>query len=574
MSAVTEGSSSPDDRAADAGSRAGSREGSRAGSRETDDEADDENRVGGGTGDENRVGGGTGDDMSKSPPAPDVSGAETENRDALSARRGSRRVLIAVVVTASLFSAVGVGAGMWIKSPAQRAADAAPPPSSLLTRPVEQRVLTSDVVTRGTVAAEQSLTVSPQTGSGGGEGAAGSVVSGLPVKAGSSVKAGQVLLEVSGRPVFALEGSIPAYRDLKPGMRGQDVTQLRDALRKRGLDTGQDAKGVFGPATKAALTAFYSSIGYEPLPATDDGGETLKAATTTLTAAARAVEDAQSALSDAYYALGKVPAGEDRTEAQRAVDNARRTLGRAIEDRNTARQDREAAENAAGPSLPAAEVVFLSGFPARVDAVNARVGGAVGETAMTVSAGQLLVHAQVNELQVELLKTGQPAEIYAELGQRRFSALLVSVADSPGVPRQGTGSGDEDSQEERTSDGSGYLVVLRPDEAIGAELSGQDVRVTIRAASTEDAELVVPITAVTAGRGGTLYVTVVDSDGEQQQVDVRELTSGGGFVAVAPLKAGSLRKGDRVITGVAADSTTGGQNQDDGDAGGGGQDVS
>jgi hypothetical protein len=492
-----------------------------------------------------------------------------------SAQWAGRRALVAVVVTAALFSAVGVGAGMWIKSPAQRAADAAPPPSSLLTRPVEHRVLTSDVVTRGTVTAEQSVTVSPQTGAGA-EGTAGAVVSGVPVKAGSPVRPGQVLLEVSGRPVFALEGTIPAYRDLKPGMRGQDVTQLRNALRKRGLDSGQDADGVFGPATKAALASFYSSIGYEPLPATDDGGETLKAAATALTAAERAVEDARTALSDAYATLRNAASGVDRTEARRAVRTARRTLARAIEDRDTARADRRAAEDSAGPTLPAAEVVFLSGFPARVDAVDAHVGGAVGERAMTVSAGKLLVHARVNQLQVDLLKTGQPAEIYAELGQRRFSARLVSVADTPGSPRRDTEGGDEDTGDERTADGSGSLVVLRPDKPIGAELSGQDVRVTIRAASTKGRELVVPITAVTAGRGGTLYVTVVDAGGGQRRIDVRELTSGGGFVAVEPLRTGSLREGDRVMTGVAADPPAGRPDTgDDGqDTGDDGQDLS
>ncbi|MGJ5953419.1 hypothetical protein [Streptomyces neyagawaensis] len=101
---------------------------------------------------------------------------------------------------------------------------------------------------------------------------------------------------------------------------------------------------------------------------------------------------------------------------------------------------------------------------------------------------------------MDLLKTGQPAEIHAELGQRRFSARLVSVADTPGSPRRDTEDGEEDTGDERTADGSGCLVVLRPDKPIGAELSGQDVRVTIRAAPTKGRELVVPITAVTAGR--------------------------------------------------------------------------
>ncbi|MCL6737843.1 hypothetical protein [Streptomyces neyagawaensis] len=142
-----------------------------------------------------------------------------------------------------------------------------------------------------------------------------------------------------------------------------------------------------GPATKAALASFYSSIGYEPLPATDDGGETLKAAATALTTAERTVEDARTALFDTYATLRTPPPATTAPRPRRAVRTARRTLARAIEDRDTARADRRAAEDSAGPTLPAAEVVFLSGFPARVDKVDAHVGGAVGERAMTVSAG-------------------------------------------------------------------------------------------------------------------------------------------------------------------------------------------
>ena len=50
----------------------------------------------------------------------------------------------------------GLAAGAWlvgarIQSPAEVAARAAPPPPSPILVPVEQRVLSSDVVTRGTV---------------------------------------------------------------------------------------------------------------------------------------------------------------------------------------------------------------------------------------------------------------------------------------------------------------------------------------------------------------------------------------------------------------------------------------
>ncbi|MFE6457639.1 peptidoglycan-binding protein [Streptomyces cinereoruber] len=465
-----------------------------------------------------------------------------------------------VVATATLFSAAGVGAGMWIKSPAQRAAEAGPPRQSVLTRPVEKRVLTSDVVTRGKVMAGQTVTVAPQA-SAGGEGGA-PVVSRVPKKAGDSIRPGEVLIEISGRPVFALEGRVPAYRDLKPGAQGQDVRQLQDALGRLGFSTGSDERGVFGSATKKALRDFYASIGYEPPSATDDDGAAVKAAAAAVRAAARAVEDAQTALSDAYYALGKVPEGTDRTEATNAVKNARRTLDRAIEDRRTAQGELAEAQAAEGPELPASEVVFLSGFPARVDTVGGRVGSPVGESVMTVSAGELVVHTYVNALQVKLLKEGQPAEIYAELDRKKTTARLLSVATAPTAAGRG-----EDDERQPAAGGEGYLVVLRPGSALAAGLSGQDVRVTIQAASTGTEQLIVPVTAVTAGRRGTLHVTVATPNNGQRRVEVRELTSGGGYVAVDPLEPGALSPGDQVVTGVTAqESAPGGGGARDGEA--------
>ncbi|MFJ8229247.1 peptidoglycan-binding protein [Streptomyces sp. NPDC094448] len=476
----------------------------------------------------------------------DTAGLPRKGRHSGTAPRRSRRALMGVVATATLFSAAGVGAGMWIKSPAQRAADAAAPEESVLTRPVEKRVLTSDVVTRGRVVAGQTVTIAPQAGPGAEGGAP--VVSRLPKKAGEAIRPGEVLVEISGRPVFALEGRVPAYRDLKPGARGQDVRQLQTALRKLGFATGSDERDVFGAGTKKALRDFYASIGYEPSPATDDDGAAAEAAAATALTASRAVEDAQTALSDAYYALGKIPEGTDRTEAANAVKAARRTLERAIDDRRTARAALAEARAADGPKLPASEVVYLNGFPARVDSVGARVGSPVGDSVMTVSAGALVVHAYVNALQVKLLKDGRPAEIYAELDRKKTAARLVSVATTPTTARRDEGG--EEQQQQQPAGGEGYLVVLHPGTPLAANLSGQDVRVTVQAASTGAAELVVPVTAVTAGRQGTLHVTVVAPEGRQRRVGVRELAGGGGYVAVAPLEAGALNPGDQVVTGV------------------------
>lgn len=175
--------------------------------------------------------------------------------------RRRRRAALALVASAVLLGVGGVGGAMLVKSPQQLAADAAKPPPSVLTAQVEQRVLTSNVVTRGKVTAGQTVSIVPQAA--GGEGGGTPVVTKIPVRAGQSLSAGQLILEVSGRPVFILPGSLPGYRDLKPGARGDDVTQLQAALLSLGHAKGattmaSSARGRSGrsrTSTRAAATS-------------------------------------------------------------------------------------------------------------------------------------------------------------------------------------------------------------------------------------------------------------------------------------------------------------------------------
>ncbi|HET9769553.1 MAG TPA: peptidoglycan-binding protein, partial [Acidimicrobiia bacterium] len=288
----------------------------------------------------------------------------------------TRRRWVAVVATGSTLLAVaGFAASQAIKSPAQAAADTRPPAADVLTAPVERRVLKETVVLRGTVAAGESVTVTPVAS--GEEGTAEPVVTKLPVAAGDTVRAAQVLLEVSGRPVIALPGRLPVYRDLRPGAKGDDVAQVQKALRDLGHGTGSDAPGTFGPGTKAALQAFYAALGYDPRPAVDDDGEAVKAAAQGVRAAERALEQARSAAgvaapasaparpapseSTAGKASGgsgaEATAGTGRGSGADAEAEARRAVTWAREDLATARQALAEARAAAGPMLPAGEVV-------------------------------------------------------------------------------------------------------------------------------------------------------------------------------------------------------------------------
>ena len=86
---------------------------------------------------------------------------------------------------------------------------------------------------------------------------------------GTALSEGDVALTVSGRPVFLLEGGEPSYRDLGPGIVGEDVRQLEQALERLGFDPGP-ADGVYDAGTEAAVAALYGAARYEPVRATEE----------------------------------------------------------------------------------------------------------------------------------------------------------------------------------------------------------------------------------------------------------------------------------------------------------------
>lgn len=177
-----------------------------------------------------------------------------------SAIRRRTRGLVVIVAVAVIAAAGGVLASRWIKSPAELAAESSAPAPSVITAPVELRVVSTGMVTRGTVGSLSTIDAIPaQTPAG----VARALITRLPVEAGAKLNPGDVVVEISGQPVFYLPGQIPAYRDLGPGDTGPDVTQLQHALRAAGYGDS-DPVGHYGPATTAAVAALYAGHGYRP----------------------------------------------------------------------------------------------------------------------------------------------------------------------------------------------------------------------------------------------------------------------------------------------------------------------
>ena len=69
-----------------------------------------------------------------------------------------------------------------------------------------------------------------------------------------------MLMQVSGRPVLVLEGSVPMYRTLGPGASGDDVKQLKQALSRLGFYPGDTTAPTAGAAS--AVTRWYKSKGF------------------------------------------------------------------------------------------------------------------------------------------------------------------------------------------------------------------------------------------------------------------------------------------------------------------------
>jgi HlyD family secretion protein len=425
--------------------------------------------------------------------------------------RGRRRIVVLGAAAATVVCGLGFAASQWIRSPEQAAADAAPPRPTELTATVDKRIFKSTVVLRGDVAAGQQFEVTPTPRETGGK----AVVTGVRARQGDTISAGAVLLEVSGRPLIALPGEVPAYRDLRPGSSGKDVTQLQAALKSLGHDP-RETNGVYGPGTKTAVAALYEAIGHSVPTTGEDDQKNLESARTRVKQAERGLADARDAGGDP------------------------KTVARAAEDVTVAKKDLAELEKRTGPMLPAGEVVFLPGFPARVVASQAQVGGEVKAPLVTVSSGALQVSGLLNPGQRNLVQPGQPVEITSESMSVTASGRVASVGDLV---------------DEKSTGGRGHKLVVQPDTALDAKLAGQNVRVTIATAASEGEVLVVPVSALFATADGGTNVIRKLPDGKREKVLVITTVSGGGFVAVRPVTAGQLGPGDKVV--ISADNLAG-----------------
>ncbi|WP_427870983.1 hypothetical protein [Leucobacter luti] len=457
--------------------------------------------------------------------------------------------LIAGVAVVSLL--LGIGVMQFVVSPAELAARRTPPDAGPVTAEIEQRVIENTVLTRGEVTFADAVKVTLDT--------AGSenrpIVTGQVPEVGRVFNAGDIALEVGGRPVVVLPGELPAYRSLAAGMRGPDVLQLKAALTSLGYGVGDPASDVFDGDTAAAIGALYEQIGY----AAPGGGEESRKA---VRDAERATRDAQGALASAQAELAAaIDAAKPDVAAERAAVESARI---ALED---ARETVSAARTAALPTLPSSEVLYLGGLPRRVDEVSVKRGDSLSGSPMTVSGATLAIVGTVSEQDASLLKEGLPARYEGPGGAELVATVQSIEAAKPGGANEGGGDGQGAGGGAGGGTGSGaggggqgatkrMTVRLSPGELTPEQveaLRGTNVRLQIPVASTAGEVLAIPIAGLSAGSGGEDRVELVIPDEQAgtsrtESIAVKAGLAADGFVEVSSDDP-RLSRGARVVVG-------------------------
>ncbi|MFF5289153.1 peptidoglycan-binding protein [Paractinoplanes globisporus] len=403
--------------------------------------------------------------------------------------------VLAAVVTAVLLVGGGVVAGRQFRSPEQAAADARPPAPSLITAVAEQRVLAEPVTLRGQMKPGPKVNLPAPAAAVGPD----SVVTEVAVEAGDRLAEGTRVLDVSGQPMFTLGLPFPLWRDLTGGMKGPDVGEIQQALRRLGYYVPRS--DTLDEPTQRALARFYRRLGYDPV-----GGDP------------RAAEQIPAANRELAAARAAVPA------AQARVDEAQRQL--------------DALTLAAGAGLPRRCVLRMDKADRKVTAVRVKVGAVLtdpGKPILELDGQKPYLSAVATERQVQLIKAGQRVKVSDESSGTEADGMVASVATTAA-----TGADKE----------SGYEVrVSLAGSDLGAAAGGS-LRIDIAVSTGDDEVLAVPVTAVYARADGSMFATVLAGDGSTRDVTVETGGIAGGWVEVRPGHDGDIVAGTKVVVGA------------------------
>lgn len=181
---------------------------------------------------------------------------------------------------------VAAGVALAVLQPWRSAAAAPEEERDPVTAIAELTTLTSDLRLNGSLSYGASIAL---PGRGG-------TVTRLP-EAGDVIGVGQAVYEVDGKPVIAMAGERPFWRDLSLGVeKGPDVRQLEQALADLGFGKNLTVDDDFTSVTEAAVKAWQKALGV-PVTGTVALGDVVA-----ITAASVRVESVKAQLGDAASA--------------------------------------------------------------------------------------------------------------------------------------------------------------------------------------------------------------------------------------------------------------------------------
>lgn len=375
--------------------------------------------------------------------------------------------------------ATALGAWTLARATVDPVVEIVPGPAPLAV-PVERRVLETAVVDRGTVEYSGRVTV-PLPAM-----ADGSVLTWAP-DVDARIESGDVLVEVDGRPSFALPGPTPMYRTLERGTVGRDVVQFQEAMVS--LDLREDPPtGKFDRADEHAAASLYFGAGYEPETEwTPGGGSTLTDRWRLLTG---------GVLECPEPCEGEIAEIRDRLVELYAAARIR---------------------------IPAAEVAFVEGLPRRVGS-RPQSGS---DPSIELTGEALVARVATGATRANSVKLGIEAVVDLDDGSLETTGDVTDIS---------LGSGDE----------AGLWVVSITLHESFEELVGQGVRVRIPLVSSNGAVLAVPLSALAAHGDGSTSVTVQEPDGSTRRVTVRAGLVADGYVEVEASE-GELSADDYVV---------------------------
>ncbi len=414
-----------------------------------------------------------------------------------------RNILILVAVASVAAAALGWILGQQIRSPAEIAASTAPPEPSLITVPVERRELSSRVVARATLASSEETPIEVSASTEGTP-----IVTAMPNEVGDELDEGQLAIEIAGRPMIALQGELPVYRTIGPGISpGPDITQLEQALVRLGYDPGT-VDDEYTSATGSAVAALYRDLGYTP------DGRTLDEQDTVDMAQDR-VDELQRQLNEATGSSGSsgVP---DSVRLQKDLE-----VTQAERDAAAARSARDEAMATAAERVSSARTSVGQATTTR-DEAAARLGTAQGGT--HPDTGEPPTAEELAELEVavsdaEAALAMASAELQeAEVDQPKVKAeqdALVSDAEA----RVAIAKADRDETFASSTSGSGG------DSSGGSGASPADLRRQLADAREELAQAQAT-TGVSFPAGELVFVPTLPRTVQSMTVELGRVASG------------------------------------------------